>query len=83
MGMTTFFLLIQGIGLALKKPAVQMPASNRPQRRHFIPEPSLYEVEQSVFVWFGSTCAEMWPSAIQISIRPLCRSWKSASLSFE
>lgn len=69
---TTFFLLFQGISLTLEKPEVQTPASNRPQRRHFIPQPSLYQVEQSVFVWFASTCTKLWPSEAQISIRLLC-----------
>lgn len=35
---------------ALEKPAVRVTACNRPRRRHFIPQPSLSEVEQSLFV---------------------------------
>lgn len=34
-GMTIFFFRFQVICLALVKPVVQTPASNRPQRRHF------------------------------------------------
>lgn len=66
MGMTTFFLLVRGFCVTHKKPAVQMPASNRPQRRHFIPQPSLYEGEQSISAWFGSTCTETWQFRFQL-----------------
>lgn len=72
------FLLVLGVGLALEKPAVRMTACNSPQRRHFIPQPSLHEVEQSVFVWFAQTCTTIWPSAVQISIRLLFPSLRTS-----